>query len=186
MSTQTTNSVEPFDAIVIGTGQGGKPLALALAGAGRKTAVVERSHVGASCVNYGCTPTKTMVASARLAWLARRAAHFDVESGDVSLDMKKVRQRKRSIVESFRSSSEKSLEKTKNLTLIRGEGSFEGVDGTIFAANRCAARSPRMRGSARVRAPFNSINVKEPLMKSLLSTRLLMCKQQQGDAVFPY
>jgi len=125
MSTQSIGDVRSFDAIVIGTGQGGKPLATALAGSGRETAVVERSHVGGTCVNYGCTPTKTMVASARVAWLARRAADFGVRIGDVSLDMEKVRQRKRAIVDSFRSSSDKSLKQTKNLTLVRGEASFE-------------------------------------------------------------
>jgi len=60
---------ERFDAIVLGTGQAGKPLALDLGGAGRRTAVVEREHVGGTCVNVGCTPTKTMVASARVAYL---------------------------------------------------------------------------------------------------------------------
>ena len=61
-----------YDAIVIGTGQGGGPLSTALAGAGMRTAIVERSYVGGTCINYGCTPTKTMVASARVAYLARR------------------------------------------------------------------------------------------------------------------
>lgn len=135
MSTQSTGDVSAFDAIVIGTGQGGKPLASALAGSGRKTAVVERSHVGGTCVNYGCTPTKTMVASARVAWLARRAANFGVQIGDVSLDMEKVRQRKRSIVDSFRSGSEKSLESDENLTLVRGEASFEDQKTVIVRSD---------------------------------------------------
>ena len=69
---------ERFDAIVLGTGQAGKPLALDLGGAGRRTALVEREYVGGTCINVGCTPTKTMVASARVAYLARRAADYGV------------------------------------------------------------------------------------------------------------
>jgi pyruvate/2-oxoglutarate dehydrogenase complex dihydrolipoamide dehydrogenase (E3) component len=66
--------MEHYDAIVIGAGQAGTPLSIALAEAGRKTALVERQYVGGTCINVGCTPTKTMVASARIAYLARRAA----------------------------------------------------------------------------------------------------------------
>ena len=100
---------ERFDAIIIGSGQGGKPLCLALAKASWKTALVERQHVGGTCVNYGCTPTKTMVASARVAYLARRAADYGVEAGPVHVDLAKVRRRKQAIVESFRSSSQGQL-----------------------------------------------------------------------------
>jgi pyruvate/2-oxoglutarate dehydrogenase complex dihydrolipoamide dehydrogenase (E3) component len=74
---------EVFDAIVIGSGQGGNPLAVAMAEAGWKTAVVEREHVGGTCVNVGCTPTKTLVATARVAYLARRAKDFGVTTGMV-------------------------------------------------------------------------------------------------------
>jgi len=70
---QTQEIVDQYDGIIIGSGHGGKPLALALAGAGRKTALVERQYVGGTCINYGCTPTKTMVASGRVAYLAPRA-----------------------------------------------------------------------------------------------------------------
>ncbi len=92
-----------YDALVIGAGQAGGPLATALAGAGRRTALVERAHVGGTCVNVGCTPTKTMVASARVAYLACRAADYGVGTGPISVEMATVRQRKRDIVESFRS-----------------------------------------------------------------------------------
>lgn len=115
-----------FDAIVIGTGQGGKPLATALAAAGKKTAIIERGNVGGTCVNDGCTPTKTMIASARIAHLAKRAGDFGVETGDVAVNLKKVRERKRKIVDTFRSSSEKSLGTTDGLTLIRGHATFTG------------------------------------------------------------
>ena len=93
---------ERFDAIVLGTGQAGKPLALDLGAAGRRTAVVERAYVGGTCVNVGCTPTKTMVASARVAYLARRAADFGVRCGPVAVDMAQVRRRKQAIVDDFR------------------------------------------------------------------------------------
>src|SRR5512143_1653835 len=94
-----------YDCLVIGSGQGGSPLSTALAAAGRKTAIVEREHVGGTCINEGCTPTKTMVASARVAYLARRSADYGVETGSVRIDMGKVRQRKRDMVTSFRGGS---------------------------------------------------------------------------------
>src|SRR6516165_6273206 len=115
---------ERFDAIVLGTGQAGKPLALELGGAGRRTAVVEREYVGGTCVNVGCTPTKTMVASARVAYLARRAADFGVRCGPVAVDMVQVRQRKQAIVEEFRTGGQRRLETTENVELIFGEGCF--------------------------------------------------------------
>src|SRR5438105_12579459 len=116
---------ERFDAIVLGTGQAGKPLALDLAGAGRRTAVVEREYVGGTCINVGCTPTKTMVASARVAYLARRAADYGVRCGPVQVEMTKVRQRKQAIVESFRTGSQRRLEETPNIELIFGEARFK-------------------------------------------------------------
>lgn len=115
---------ERFDAIVLGTGQAGKPLALELGGAGRRTAVVEREYVGGTCVNVGCTPTKTMVASARVAYLARRAADFGVGCGPVAVDLAQVRRRKQAIVDDFRTAGERRLEKAENVELIFGEGRF--------------------------------------------------------------
>ncbi|HKI57748.1 MAG TPA: mercuric reductase [Trueperaceae bacterium] len=115
-----------YDAIVIGSGQGGGPLAGALAKAGRHVALVESEHVGGTCVNEGCTPTKTMIASARVAHLARRAADYGVQAGDgeVRVDLERVRQRKRDMVESFRSGSESSLRKLDTLDLLMGTGRF--------------------------------------------------------------
>ena len=115
---------EHYDAIVIGAGQAGGPLATALAGAGRRTALIEREHVGGTCINEGCTPTKTMVASARVAYLARRAADYGVHTGEVTIDMRKVRERKRAIVESFRSGSEQRIRETAGVDLLMGEASF--------------------------------------------------------------
>ena len=87
-----------YDAIVIGTGQGGKPLSIALAKAGWKTAVIEREYIGGTCINVGCTPTKTMYNSARVAYLARRSADFGVHSDVVSVNMAEVRARKQGVV----------------------------------------------------------------------------------------
>ncbi len=117
---------ESFDTIVVGAGQAGKPLALDLAKAGRTVALVERAYVGGSCINYGCTPTKTMIASARVAYLARRGAEYGVLAGDVRIDQRRVRERKRAIVESFRDSGRKRLERAENLSLIFGQARFVG------------------------------------------------------------
>src|SRR5450759_2591178 len=115
-----------YDAIVIGAGQAGGPLSTALAQAGRKTAIIERVHVGGTCINEGCTPTKTMVASARVAYLARRAADYGVQTGPVTVDMTVVRKRKRDIVDSFRNGSQKRIEGTEGVDLLMGEASFTG------------------------------------------------------------
>jgi len=115
-----------YDAVVIGSGQGGKPLAGALAGAGYETAIIERGHVGGSCVNVGCTPTKTMVASARAAYVDRRSADHGIHNGPVTVDMVEVRQRKRDIVNTFRDGVRRILESTKGLDLLLGEARFTG------------------------------------------------------------
>jgi pyruvate/2-oxoglutarate dehydrogenase complex dihydrolipoamide dehydrogenase (E3) component len=115
-----------YETIVIGSGQGGTALCQALANAGRRTALVERAHVGGTCVNEGCTPTKTMVASGRVAYLARRGADYGVRTGSITVDLIRVRQRKRDIVDSFRNGSQSRIEKTPNLDLLFGEASFTG------------------------------------------------------------
>ena len=117
---------ESYDAVVIGSGQGGTPLSLALARAGWKTAIVERNHIGGTCVNVGCTPTKTMVASARVAYLAKRSADYGIDSGPVTVNMSDVRRRKEKIVESFRDGSLRNIEKTEGLELLKGEARFIG------------------------------------------------------------
>nr|MBF6591552.1 FAD-dependent oxidoreductase [Ktedonobacterales bacterium] len=117
---------ERYSAIVIGAGQAGGPLSTALARAGRRTAIIERKHVGGTCVNEGCTPTKTMVASARVAYLARRAADYGVRTGEISVDLARVRQRKRAIVRDFRDGSQSGIEGTEGVDLLFGEASFTG------------------------------------------------------------
>ncbi len=118
-------NTETFDAILIGSGQGGNPLASALAAAGKRTALVERKDVGGTCINRGCTPTKTMVASGRVAYLARRGADYGVHTGPLLIDLAKVRERKRAIVASFREGGERRL-LSSHVELIRGEASFTG------------------------------------------------------------
>ena len=120
-----------YEAVVIGSGQGGNPLAMALAKAGFRTALIERKHVGGTCINEGCTPTKTMVASGRVAYLARRAGDYGVRTGPISIDLERVRQRKRDIVTSFRSGSERRIADTQNLELIAGEASFSGPKSLV-------------------------------------------------------
>ena len=122
-----------YDAVVVGAGQGGGPLATAFARAGRRTALIERAHVGGTCINEGCTPTKTMIASARVAYLARRAGDYGVETESVSVDMRAVRERKRAIVTSFRESSEKRIEETPGLDLLRGEACFADPKSLLVA-----------------------------------------------------
>ncbi len=137
----SSGSTVLYDAIVIGSGQGGGPLAGALAKAGWKTALVERKHVGGSCVNEGCTPTKTMVASARVAHLARRAGDYGVTTGPVGVDLAVVRKRKRDMVESFRSGSRKRLEEIEGLDLLMGTARFTGSKTVEVALNEGGTRA---------------------------------------------
>lgn len=122
----TSSGIEHFDAIVIGSGQGGGPLAGALAGAGRRTALIESTHVGGTCVNEGCTPTKTMVASGRVAYLARRSSDYGVETVAVDIDQPAIRKRTYKIVDQFRSGGERSIAQTKGLDFHFGEAVFTG------------------------------------------------------------
>jgi pyruvate/2-oxoglutarate dehydrogenase complex dihydrolipoamide dehydrogenase (E3) component len=114
---------EQYDAIVIGTSQGGRFLPIDLAKAGQKVALVERGPLGGVCVNTGCTPTKTMVASARLAYQARRGAEYGVSIGPVSVDLAAVRERKRAMVSGARQNYANRLAQDR-LDLIEGEAHF--------------------------------------------------------------
>ncbi len=128
-------STTEYDGIVIGTGQGGKPLATTFARAGWKMAIVECGDIGGTCVNVGCTPTKTMVASARVAYVASRAKEYGVDIGGMNVDLAVVRERKRNIVHSFSSGSERGIEQTENLDLIRGEAGFVDAHTLQVALN---------------------------------------------------
>lgn len=128
-------AAEMYDAIILGTGQSGDPLARALAKAGRRVAIIERDTVGGTCINRGCTPTKTMIASARVAYLARRGADFGVQTGAITIDLTKIRQRKRDMVTSFREGDEKHLKETDGVSLIYGEGRFTGPQAVEVTPN---------------------------------------------------
>jgi pyruvate/2-oxoglutarate dehydrogenase complex dihydrolipoamide dehydrogenase (E3) component len=125
-----------YDAIVIGSGQGGTPLCQALANAGLRTALIEKAHVGGTCINEGCTPTKTMVASGRVAYLARRGSDYGVHTGSLRIAMERVRKRKRDIVTLFRSGSERRIAQTGNLDLIYGEASFTGPKSIVVRTTK--------------------------------------------------
>jgi pyruvate/2-oxoglutarate dehydrogenase complex dihydrolipoamide dehydrogenase (E3) component len=117
-----------YDAIIVGAGQAGPPLADRLTAAGQKVALIERDRVGGTCVNVGCTPTKTLVASARAAHVARRAADFGVSVGPVTVDMTKVKARADTTSGNSRRSVEGWLAGMKGLTLIRGHARFTAPD----------------------------------------------------------
>ena len=119
---------ESFDAIVIGTGQAGPALAVRLAQTGRKTAILERNRFGGTCVNTGCIPTKTLIASARAAYVARRAADFGVAiDGAIRVDMPRVKARKDQVVAQSTGGVEKWLRGTSNVAVIEGHGRFESA-----------------------------------------------------------
>ena len=117
--------METFDGIVIGTGQAGPSLAVRLASAGWRVAVVERARFGGTCVNTGCMPTKTLVASAYAAHLARRAADYGIDAGEVRVDMKRVKARKDKVADTASANVESWLRATRNVTVIEGHARFE-------------------------------------------------------------
>ena len=115
-----------YDAIIIGSGQAANPLASKLAAAGWKTALIEKKWVGGTCINVGCTPTKTLVASGRVAYLAKRSADFGVHTTGWSIDIEAVIRRKNEHVLTARNGIAKRMSETKNIDLIYGEASFTG------------------------------------------------------------
>ena len=120
-----TQAHEQYDAIIIGVGQAGNPLATALSQAGWKTAVIERRFVGGTCVNDGCTPTKTMIASGRVAYLARRAGDYGVHVDNVTVSVAEVRRRKQEIVDHSRNNIHRRLSSLDDIDLIYGEAVFD-------------------------------------------------------------
>ena len=115
-----------FDAIVIGSGQAGKPLCYALADLGWKVAFIERAELGGTCINTGCTPTKTMVASAQVAYYARNAARWGVRVNEVGVDLPAVVARKNKVVQGFRDAIQRRIDAKPNITLVRAHGRFTG------------------------------------------------------------
>jgi pyruvate/2-oxoglutarate dehydrogenase complex dihydrolipoamide dehydrogenase (E3) component len=159
---------DKFDAIVIGTGQSGPALAVRLAKAGRKTAIIERKYFGGTCVNTGCTPTKTLIASARAAHITRRAGDFGVTvDGSIGVDMARVKARKDAVVRPSNEGVATWLKETPNLTVYEGHARFESptnvrVNGTVLEAGEifidtgARARVPDMPGLAEVEYLTNS------------------------------
>ena len=166
--TSVPENPEPFDAIVIGTGQSGPSLALRLAAAGRKTAILERKWLGGTCVNDGCIPTKTLIASARVAHMARRAADFGVfVDAPVWVDMARVKARKDAVVKQSIDGLTESLVGTANLELIHAHGRFESAHTVrvgerllgapqIFVNIGARAAVPKMPGLDQVRFLTNT------------------------------
>jgi len=129
-----------YDAIIIGTGQAGPFLAERLAGAGMKVAIIERKLFGGTCINTGCTPTKTMIASAEAAHVARRAGDFGVvENGPVSVDMKRVKARKDAVSGESRNGVENWLRGMANCTVYQGHARFESPTEVSVGAERLTA-----------------------------------------------
>lgn len=118
--------MKTYDAIVIGSGQAGSPLAKKLALAGKKTALIERRYVGGTCINDGCTPTKTWVASAKAAYMAVKSKDLGVSVKSFKVNMAQIKKRKDQIVERAREGNQKGLEETKNLDLLFGDATFTG------------------------------------------------------------
>jgi pyruvate/2-oxoglutarate dehydrogenase complex dihydrolipoamide dehydrogenase (E3) component len=177
--------MDHYDAVVIGAGQAGSPLSIALAEAGRKTALVESKYVGGTCINVGCTPTKTMVAGARVGYLTRRAADYGIRCGPVGVDMAQVYRRKQAIVEEFRAGLQHRLDDAKNVELIFGEARFTGPNvvevrltaggtrtltaDTIFINAGARPARPRITGLDSVKAlDSTSIMELQELPKHLL------------------
>lgn len=128
------------DAIVIGSGQAGVPLATKLAGAGKRVVLVERGDAGGTCINTGCTPTKTMIASARAAHVARTSARLGVHAAEVRVDLAAVVQRKDDIVREWRDGLLRRFEATERLTFIHGHARF--VDDRTVEVNGIRHRAP--------------------------------------------
>jgi pyruvate/2-oxoglutarate dehydrogenase complex dihydrolipoamide dehydrogenase (E3) component len=143
-----------YDAIIIGTGQSGPALARRLVGAGRKVAIIERKLFGGTCVNTGCTPTKTLIASAYAAHVARRAADYGVRiEGAVSVDMKAVKTRKDGVVGVFRNGVEQSLKTLPGCTVYQGHGRFIAEKKVAVNDSELAAEQIFINVGARATIP---------------------------------
>lgn len=143
-----------YDAIIIGTGQSGPALARRLVAAGRKVAIIERKLFGGTCVNTGCTPTKTMAASAYVAHVARRAADYGVRiEGAVNVDMKAVKARKDAVVAEFRDGVEQSLKTLQGCTVYEGHGRFIAENKVAVNSSGLAADEIFINVGARATIP---------------------------------
>jgi pyruvate/2-oxoglutarate dehydrogenase complex dihydrolipoamide dehydrogenase (E3) component len=143
-----------FDAIIIGTGQSGPALARRLVAAGRKVAIIERKLFGGTCVNTGCTPTKTLIASAYAAHVSRRAADYGIRiEGPVNVDMKAVKTPKDGVVSVFRNGVEQSLKTLQGRTVYQGHGRFIAKKKVAVNGSELAADQIFINVGARAAAP---------------------------------
>src|SRR5215469_12612841 len=142
-----------YDAIIIGTGQAGPSLAERLANTGMHVAVIERGYFGGTCVNNGCTPTKTQIASAYAARLARRAGEYGVEVGPVKVDMARVKARKDAVVERARTSLEEWLRGLPNVSVYQGQARFVSNRSVTVGADTLDAERIFINVGARPHVP---------------------------------
>jgi len=148
-----TAATKHFDAIIIGTGQAGPPLAARFASAGKTVAIIERHKFGGTCVNTGCTPTKTLVASAYAIHVARRGAEYGFASDDVRVDMKRVKARKDEASASSSAGVEKWLRGMTNCTVIQGQASFRSSNTVVVNDEVLQADKIYVNVGARARIP---------------------------------
>jgi len=153
-------STTKFDAIIIGTGQAGPPLAGSLAKHGLKIAIIEKGQLGGTCVNVGCTPTKAYVASARRAFIAKNSKSLGIEvKGEIVVNLKTIKARKDQIIQDSRNGLHKMLTETENISLIKGTAKFEdehtvSVDGKKYSADKIYIN---VGGRARILEGFSSV-----------------------------
>lgn len=153
--------IKHFDAIIIGSGQAGNPLAISLAEAGKKTAIIEKDKLGGTCVNDGCTPTKAYVASARAAWVARNAYKLGIQKiKDVKVDLAAVKARKDKIINASRTGILKMLESNSRITLIRGEATFAEAKTIVVNGEKITGDQIFINVGTRLRTPEGFEKVK--------------------------
>lgn len=164
-----------YDAIIIGAGQAGPSLGMRLAQAGMRVALIERGHIGGTCVNAGCMPTKALVASAYAAHVARRAADFGVQiEGTIKIDFSAVMERARTVTHNARAGLEAWLKGEKNLTIIRGHARFASQTSVLVDDTRLSAPRIFINTGARPNVPpFPGVNE----VPYLTSTSLLALRE---------
>ncbi|WP_373059598.1 FAD-containing oxidoreductase [Zunongwangia sp. H14] len=143
-----------FDAIIIGSGQAGTPLAASLAKNGQKVAIIEKAKFGGTCVNTGCTPTKSYIASARRAFVSKNSSDHGVEiSGDIKINLKQIKKRKEAIIEESRNGIEKMLEDNEHITVYRGKAKFKDPHHIEVGSETLSAEKIFLNTGARPRIP---------------------------------
>jgi pyruvate/2-oxoglutarate dehydrogenase complex dihydrolipoamide dehydrogenase (E3) component len=148
-----TTAIKHFDAIIIGTGQAGPPLAARFVAAGKTAAIIERDKFGGTCVNTGCTPTKTLVASAHAIHLARRGAEFGFSTGDVRVDIKQVKARKDAASTTSSRGVEERLRGMTNCTVIQGQARFQSSNTVMVNDEALQADKIYLNVGARASVP---------------------------------